>query len=246
MMMGLFLSLFFLAYASLTLTLRTKLYQRVKTDWERKIFHRRAPKVMGIWMKHLSLQGFAAGSFVSGFSEDCVWMCKHLRSIKLSAGNGSCKKPGPFFYLSPCHCTRPWDFYNPNWYSQGNLFHCSSLPWKDSFSCGHFSSPGWITATGVAFLTLPWQGLCLANLNLSYFAPIHLVLFDLSAPVCGFTDHFLITLPPPSISVCRHLSGDFLRHPLPPAPTWQIINSNCCSWPGMVSSQGYKWCGSEG
>ena len=125
-------------------------------------------------------------------------MCKHLRSIKLSAGNGSCKKPGPFFYLSPCHCTRPWDFYNPNWYSQGNLFHCSSLPWKDSFSCGHFSSPGWITATGVAFLTLPWQGLCLANLNLSYFAPIHLVLFDLSAPVCGFTDHFLITLPLPA------------------------------------------------
>lgn len=28
------------------------------------------------------------------------------------------------------------------------------------------------------------------------------MLFDLSALVCGFTDHFLITLPPPSISVC--------------------------------------------
>lgn len=39
-------------------------------------------------------------------------------------------------------------------------------------------------------------------MNLSYFAPIHPVLFDLSALVCGFTDHFLITLPPPSISVC--------------------------------------------
>lgn len=64
MMMGLFPH-FFLVYASLTLTLRTKLYQRVKTDGEGKISHRRAPKVMGIWMKHLSLQGFAAGSFVS-------------------------------------------------------------------------------------------------------------------------------------------------------------------------------------
>lgn len=39
-------------------------------------------------------------------------------------------------------------------------------------------------------------------MNLSYFAPIHLAPFDLSALVCGFTDHFLITLPPPSISVC--------------------------------------------
>lgn len=39
-------------------------------------------------------------------------------------------------------------------------------------------------------------------MNLSRFAPIHLALFDLSALVCGFTDHFLITLLPPSISVC--------------------------------------------
>ena len=186
------------------------------------------------------------GPLSPGFSEDFVWMCKHLRSIKLSAGSGSCKKPGPFFYLSPCQSVRPWDFYNPNWYSQGNLFHCSSLPWKDSFSCGHFSSPGWIAAAGAAFLTLPWQGSSLANLSLPYFAPVHLALFDLSAPVCGFTDHFLITLPPPSISVCRRLSGDFLRHPLPPAPNWQIIHWNCCSWPGMVSSRGYKWYGAEG
>ena len=64
MMMGIFPH-FFLTCASLTLTLRTKLYPRVETDGEGKIFHRRAPKVMGIWMKHLSLQGFAAGSFVS-------------------------------------------------------------------------------------------------------------------------------------------------------------------------------------
>lgn len=54
-----------LAFAPLTLILRTKLYQRVKTNREGKIFHLRAPKVMGIRMKHLSLQGFAAGSFVS-------------------------------------------------------------------------------------------------------------------------------------------------------------------------------------
>lgn len=63
MTMGL---LFFsaLAYVSLALTLRTKLYQRVKTNQQGKMFHLRAPKVMGIWKKHLSLQGFAAGSFV--------------------------------------------------------------------------------------------------------------------------------------------------------------------------------------
>lgn len=186
------------------------------------------------------------GLLSPGFFEQFVWMCKHLRSIKPSTGSGGCKKAGPFFYLSPCQCMRPWDFYNPNWYSLGNLFHSSSLHWKDSFSCGHFSSPGWIMVTGGEFLTSPWQGSGLANLNLSYFAPIHLALFDLSVLVCGFTDHFLITLPPPSISVCKRLSGDFLRHPFPPAPTWQIIDSNCCSWPGMVSSLGYKWCSSEG
>lgn len=49
---------------------------------------------------------------------------------------------------------------------------------------------------------MPSQGSGLANLNLSHFAPIHLALFDLSALVCGFTDHFLFTLLPPSISVC--------------------------------------------
>lgn len=152
-------------------------------------------------MKHLSLQGFAAGSFVSGLFERFVWTCKHLRSIKRSAGSGRCKKPGPFFYLSPCQCTRPWDFYNPNWYSLGNLLHSSSLRWEDSFSRGHFSSRGGWRWQG-EFVTLPWQGPGLANLNLAHFAPIHLLLFDGSALVCGFTDHFLITLPPPSISVC--------------------------------------------
>lgn len=53
------------AFAFLTLILRTKLYPRVKTNREGKISHLRAPKVMGIRMKHLALQGFAAGSFVS-------------------------------------------------------------------------------------------------------------------------------------------------------------------------------------
>lgn len=173
-------------------------------------------------------------------------MCKHLKSIKRSAGSGSCKEAGPFFYLSPCQCLRPWDFYNPNWYSLGNLFHSSSIHWKDSFSCGHFSSPGWITVAAGEFVTLPWQGPGLANLNLSYFAPIYLALVDLSALVCGFTDHFLITLPPPSISVCGAFRVISYANPLPPAPTWQIIDSNCRSWPGMVSSRGYKWCSAEG
>lgn len=54
-----------LAFAPLTQTPRPKLYQRVKTNREGKIFHLQVPEVTGMWMKHLSLQGFAAASFVS-------------------------------------------------------------------------------------------------------------------------------------------------------------------------------------
>jgi hypothetical protein len=99
---------------------------------------------MGIWMKHLSLQGFTAGSFVSMLFWNTVhpvWTCKHLKSSKHSESSGGCKTAAPFFYRSHCQYTRPWDFYNPNWYSLGNL-HSGSLPWEDSFPHGHFSSPG--------------------------------------------------------------------------------------------------------
>lgn len=58
-----------LAFASLILKRRTELYQIVRTNRERKIFQPRIPKVTGIWMKLLSLQGFTAGSFVSSLFE---------------------------------------------------------------------------------------------------------------------------------------------------------------------------------
>lgn len=60
----------------------------------------------------------------------------------------------------------------------------------------------WVMVAGGDCLAAPWQGACLANLNLFLFCSHPPRPFDLSAPVLGSTDHFLVILPSPSISVC--------------------------------------------
>lgn len=72
------------------------------------------PKVTGIWKEHLSLQGFAAGSFVSRPPKTVGVSVQTFEEYQVLAGSGSGTKAGPFFCLSPCQCVRPWDFYNPN------------------------------------------------------------------------------------------------------------------------------------
>lgn len=180
-------------------------------------------------MKHLTLQGFAARSLPIRAFENNLCKCANIQGLRKLSGSQKLREGAHFSTFHPVGAC-DLGFYNPNWSSLGNLSHPALSAVKDSFSCGSTISPGCeqeLVEEGEV-IALPWQGLGLANLSLLLGSALPGTVWFICRCLWNQWSLFHCSATPIHFSWWC-LLGDFWRYPLPPAPSWQIIDSIHCS-----------------